>query len=98
MQKKKISAEDVLAVVDFTADHDHVGAADGQLHAAGAKRGGILTAVHGVAEFAQQLPVLMAPGVGAAVEGVFVAFHQCLVTVVNAGAAGQCELQEGGGK
>ena len=41
----------------------------------------------------KQLAVLLAPGVGAAVEGVFVTLAACLVTVVKAGGAGQAVLQ-----
>ena len=58
-------------------------------------------AVCNLAQFAQltemlhKLPVFPPPGVGAAVEGVFVAFHAGFIAVVKAGAAGQGVLQEG---
>ena len=41
-----------------------------------------------------KFPILTTPGVGTAIEGVFVAFHAGLVTVVQAGAAGEGVLEE----
>ena len=43
----------------------------------------------------QQLLILMAPGIAAAVEGVFIPLQTCLIPIIDAGDTGQCELQQG---
>ena len=81
-----------------------VGAGEAQVPVPGLEEGNIPQAQRGVVpaepsqtlEMVLQLPVLMAPGERAAVEGILVPFHQSLIPIVDAGAAGEGELKERG--